>query len=170
MAAKTKKSDPFTVSTLREVAAFFHVPFDSVKTGWRGAGMPGRAGAWKLSDIAAWREKNRRQSTAPDVDSKSGSLAHRKAIAEATIAEENARAKKFKNDSHEGLVVNLAEAKLEVRKMFTRVKNRLEALPDELEMGFPSETRSQNKARAANTVNLLLQEMAAWSLKPDLPI
>jgi len=162
--AKSKKTARFVVGTLPEVAQFFNVPHDTVKTGWRPAGMPGKPGAYDLRAIVLWRESRRRDPAA--AEHKPNSLAHRKLLADTHNAEEMARAKKLKNDLAENRLVDLAAAKLEVNKMFLRVKARLEAVPDEMEMGFPAETRSQNRARLANSIYLLLKEMASWSLEP----
>ncbi|HWA99296.1 MAG TPA: hypothetical protein VG713_12425, partial [Pirellulales bacterium] len=62
MATATEKV--WVVRSLREVAEFFDVSPGTVRSDWRGSGMPGRNGAWDLREILRWRDSRRRDPSA----------------------------------------------------------------------------------------------------------
>lgn len=51
-----------------------------------------------------------------------------------------------------------------VAELCIRIKTRLEAIPDEMEMEFPVETRVDNKRSLENKIQNILREMSQWEL------
>lgn len=94
-------------------------------------------------------------------------LAKQKLQADVINSLEAARGKKLKNDQFEGrhwdkdLVVRTWSA------FCIRVKERLQAIPAELCVELPPEVRDPIRERWEQQIDLILREMAAWSLTDD---
>lgn len=159
IAAKRKA---WVVSTLPEVADFFSVAVSTVRGDWRPSGMPGEPGAWDLSEIMRWRDKRRTRNGVATADD--GDLAGRKRLAETLLVEEQHRKVLLGNEELTGELLPRRAVELSAAEMVLRIKGRLEFLPDEFEMTFPSETRHQNRADLSHKVTLLLRELAATKL------
>ena len=76
---------------------------------------------------------------------------------------------RLKNDEIEGRLVYADDIQRDVSAAFLRIKTRLEAVPNELEMIFPPEIRAQMKGEVADRVRLILLEMAAFRLEEGEP-
>ncbi len=76
-----------------------------------------------------------------------------------------ADAQEMKNQIAQSLLVQREDVLQEVAELILRIKTRLEAVPNEMEMDFPSEQRPQLKGVVANRIELILREMAGWQLE-----
>lgn len=87
--------------------------------------------------------------------------------AETLKLKQDTRGKRLKNDEYEGLLLPADEVRLWIASRFLRVKQRLEMLPDELQMLAPSALRPQLRADLANNIHALLMEMASWQSQAE---
>jgi hypothetical protein len=162
------KSPPWVVSSLREVAEFFDLALSTVKGEWRGAGMPGEPGKWNLKEILAWREARRKPARA-----ESGGDNHiaidGKQLSPAMLglleAYERYRRRKMANDKTAGELVSRVDAEQEAAELVVRLRERFEAVPDELQMEFPLRERATWRARLESKVRLILTELSSWGEK-----
>jgi len=155
---------PWIVETLREVAEFFEVSYATVKGEWRPARMPGEQGAWDLQEILRWRDARRKSPAAGashEVEIDGEPVTHAKLVTLEQL--EKYRTRRLKNDKAAGVLVDRLEVEREVGANYLRIKARLEAVPDELQMELPAKLRSQLRQRLESKVRLILTEIASWS-------
>lgn len=130
------------------------------------AGMPRETdGTYCYEDCLNWRLQN--------VHTRVGGIGGERppmSDLEREKLEEEIRYKRLKNDQTEGLLVDRQAAEQEINAMLVRLKTRLEAAPDEMEMRFPAETRADNKAEFQNYVHNLLKEISSWGSQWDQEI
>lgn len=129
--------------TQKDVAEFFGVSFDTVKTWMRnGAPRPATAKQYDLAAIARWVVNRRSVSTAVDTGTRTQQLTVRKLEAE-VLAKERA------NLQAAGVLVDrraiesqIGQLLIEARKMFERLPTRIQpAIPRELEATLITELR-----------------------------
>lgn len=124
---------------------------------------------WILDYRAAAASKSNTKGTAvPDADKqKKFDLINRKVRAETRKLIQEARGKKLKNDEHEGLLLPADDVRQWVASRFLRIKQRLELLPDELQMLAPASIRSQLRLDLSSAIYELLLEMSSWETKTE---
>jgi phage terminase Nu1 subunit (DNA packaging protein) len=159
---------PCTAYTLLDVSRFFGVAYDQVRKEWVQAGMPVQEkGVYQLHDILVWKRLRRQDGHNDEpTDLAQGDIEvmRRKRSAEALVKEEEARAKKLKNDIAEALVYDSEDVERSAAEMTARVRMRLESIPDEMEMMFPRECRVEMKQEVADKISLVLGEMSRWKI------
>lgn len=153
------------VGSLREVAEFFGVALSTVKGEWRPARMPGKAGAWDLKEILAWRDARRRPAAATsDPDNKVTIDGKDLSIGKLVTLEafERYRRRKIGNDRLAGELVSRDDVERGAAELVLRLKERFEAVPEELQMEFPGAQRVQWRQRLESKVRLILTDLASW--------
>lgn len=178
MRATTQKNDPTTtifkttmismakapwiVKSLADVSRFFRVARSTIGE-WRQAGAPGTKGAWDLSELYHWKTNRQRDPTAVDAANELvADAARRKKIADAKTSEARARKLEIENSVAVGEMVYHDEVQQSAAEMVLRIKNRLEACPDDFMMSFPRDTREQNTSDFQNFISHLLKELSSW--------
>jgi hypothetical protein len=118
-----------------------------------------------VAEVQQWRADNlaKRAVVPPPGETAGPSLAD---LQRAKCAEE-VRAKRLKNDLAEGQLLRRDAADRVLAELCLRVKARLEALPDELEMLLPADVRSVVKRDIDDKLRLVLKEMSAWTFDPN---
>lgn len=159
------ENDPWIVRTLADVARFFGVRLQTVKGDWRGNGMPGQAGAWDLREIVAWR--NERQGQSADNDAERNSQRAAATDWEAVKLKEDALLKRLRRKRLQGELVQLDVVMQSISETLIRIRDRLLAFPEEIEMGFPQETRGENVRSLESKIENLLREMSQWEITPS---
>lgn len=76
---------------------------------------------------------------------------------------QEARGRKLKNDEHESLLLPADDVRQWINEKFLRIKQRLELLPDELQMLAPSALRPQLRMDLVSAIHELLLEMSGWT-------
>lgn len=151
---------PWIVGSLREVAEFFGVAYQTAKI-WSAEGMPRSASGFDLSELARWdkeraiarlkRDRNPQQSeSVGDLDEQ--------------LKGEQIRKLKLANDLKEGRLVERDVVIQQASELCLRIKTRLESMPDEMEMTFPLETRVENKQDFGHRIWQVLKELAGWAI------
>ena len=144
-------ADRFTARTLSEVAQFFGVQPQTVRT-WRleSPPMPGHEGHWPLPEIVRWRHAKIVQTDAVQ--------AHRNEQLEATkLKNEKLRIEiAIKNRKW----VDREEVTHAMRIVCSRTRNRLENLPYNVAMLVPSDCKSQVIHSVTELIRLTLNELA----------
>ncbi len=134
----------------------------------------GSKGPWYKDQVEAFLKqtkhyeapgKGRRRAKPRDDAAVSGyvDLAEKIAQRKFDKLDEEARKLKLDNDEKAGLLVPRDDVAQEFAIHCLRIKERLEAMPDELQMEFPAEYRQQWRTRLEDKVRLILVEMAAWA-------
>lgn len=130
---------------------------------YKSDGMPGPddQSRYDVAKCKAWREENIRDREELDVSEL------KEALIRAELAKTEAQAAKLQlaNAKEAGELMYVADARQAMAERAIRIRLRLEACPQEMEMTFPEATRAQNVADFENYIHLLLKEMAAWALE-----
>lgn len=98
-----------------------------------------------------------------------GSNYQRKLAAEAACKEADAKKKQIELERLRGLLVERAAVAATLRKAITAIKNRVEALADELAMLFPPDQRAAITADVRESIRLALTELATLDDFVDEP-
>jgi len=77
---------------------------------------------------------------------------------------EQARNVKIRNDQLESKMILRDAAERVLADLCTAVKNRLEAIPDQIEMEIPRALRATVKRAVAHRIHQALTEMATWRI------
>lgn len=155
-----RKSPDIIVGSLRDVARFFDVHFDTVRTRWRDRGMPGEPGRWDLTAIMRWRNDGNAASTAE--------LRQKKLRAEVAKLEEIVRGKRRANDDAEEALVGRDDCERVWEWWKRTFRKRLAQLPDDLSPAFPEKTRDENIAQCRHMVARLDREVAEMPALEDV--
>lgn len=91
----------------------------------------------------------------------------RSRIANARLAEERRRKIEMENEQRAGRLVDRDEVRREFTECVLRIKARLEAIPQELEMLFPPEVRTQVTRDVRDKIALILRELARMKITED---
>ncbi len=75
---------------------------------------------------------------------------------------EDVRSRRLRNDKIEDLLTDRAAREQAEQERFLRLKGRLEAIPDEIEMMIPPEIRPDLKREIADAIHNMLKEIASW--------
>lgn len=148
---------PWIVDSLRDVSTFFNVGFDTIRKEWVSRGMPGEHGNYDLSAIYHWKSQRPRDPNNADLIVED-EVKRRTKHAEMLAAEEDARAKKLKNDENEGHLVVRADVRRQVVEWAVRVRTRIMSLPDRVAAIVPGEMKATVKKMASELVRVVLKE------------
>jgi hypothetical protein len=160
--AIARKTKSVVATSAASAAKLLDVSERTFRT-WLARGCPGGQGRYEIARIQEWRDNNiapRGGSAASS--SGDGSLASQKIAIEILERQENVRTKKLRNDLREGRLADVKEVQRQAAEMVTWIKDRLLAIPDELEMTFPAETRLQNKADVEISIRLILKKLSRF--------
>ncbi len=72
--------------------------------------------------------------------------------------------KKFKNELRKSRHVLREDAEHAIAELCVHIKNRLESIPDEIEMDIPRAVRAAVTRAVANKIRLVLIEMSRWTI------
>lgn len=146
------------VRSLKDVALAFGVHHDTVKKAWKGAGMPGKPGAYPLVRIALWRiqrlQEQHRAGSSADPESAAGLELRQLQI---KVAREELKLRREANE-----VVGREAALASVEQIFHRVRSRLEAMPEEISASLPQAIRGEQLAVWKKKLQLVLRELEGW--------
>lgn len=127
-------------------------------------GCPGKPGHYDLDEMQAWRDAHLQKKPERSALADTSQLLIEKLRHEVRKLREEARFKRNKNRRDEGAFYPKALVDQAWGEAFARIRNRLEAIPDELEMTFPSETRELNKDDCRQKIKSILREMSRWTI------
>lgn len=129
-----------TVSTLEEVARAFGVSSNTVKQSWRPQGMPGKSGAYKLTDIAAWRLEYLAEKEGGDRSLGSSSdreLARRQKAAEVEKVEIDVEGRRLKLEQLRGEVIDRHSVVETQSKIFRALQEYFLSSPEDFAPELP---------------------------------
>lgn len=122
----------------------------------------------------SWKEENIARNGPPTIGERSSGVVSRRyasheldeAEQRAKIAklEEEARGRRIKNDKEMGSLVYRDDVEQSATELTLRIKQRLEAIPIELEPEIPIDLRAQLTARWSEKIALILTEMSQMQL------
>lgn len=149
------------VSTLREVAGSFGITPQAVAK-WVSKGMPPPTKkGYDLEEIRSWLktigDARRHGSTGK------GDIREKKIRAEIRKIIQEERFKRLKNDKYESKLVSFDEVYQRGAKYLLRIAERLEAIPEEMQVLAPSECRSEFLESMKRYIFELKTEMSGWS-------
>lgn len=155
---------PGCVKTVTELAKIAGVHRRSVLDWKDRDGFPiepdGTYNLWKISE---WRERtfNKKTNTPAEIDGVDLNKAKaRKILADAQIAEEDAKAKELKNKQTLRELVSRVAVKRAINIIFTYLRQVLEAYPARAATEFPEETRSDNVESLKQFIRIELKKLA----------
>jgi phage terminase Nu1 subunit (DNA packaging protein) len=154
------------VKTLEEIAHHFGVTRQTVYE-WQRSKMPKKtAKGFSVAAIEKWRAERlasaaNRQRGAPK-SKETTDLQEQKLKAEISKIRQDAIGKKLKNDVACRKLVDADDVSQWIATNFLRIKQRLESLPDEMQVLFPSEYRPEAHDAMERYVFELLTEISGW--------
>lgn len=138
--------------------------------GWLAEGCPRGTEA----EIRAWRSANVRtdhleHSKRPEASSapkgkRKRTLAEHRLIADTAKIKADVAFRLMRNKKQAKELVSLSDVQREAAELAIRIKERLLAVPDEMETRFPAETRAANKSDFEEFIRQLLLEISNWSV------
>jgi hypothetical protein len=145
---------------------------------WRQEGMPGERGRYVIGEVEQWLRLQKPGSKGiPDsltADMMGVGIDHalrkvadqdprlRKQLAEADKLEEEARKLKRQNDEAEGQLLRRDDVEQAAAELCVRIRDRLEAIVDEVAMLIPEEVRNTVIDEIGHKLHLTLKEMSQW--------
>lgn len=117
----------------------------------------GVSGPWPISEVEAWVEARGR---------KSQGFADKDEAQLAKLAED-IRFRRLKNDVMERRLVDRSEFLGAVSRLVIRIKDRLQAIPEELCLELPTDLRDDIRAQWQSRIELILTEMSRWEEDQD---
>ena len=155
------------VKTLAELAEIIGVHRRNVTDWKKKEGFPIEAdGTYDLYKVGYWRSERNSQSNKSELSLEGVDLNEMKArriVAEALIAEEDAKAKSMRNRQSEGELISRVAVKQWVSRAFANLRQRCEAYPAEVATDFPEETRSDNVENFKRFMRLQMRKLASTS-------
>lgn len=148
--------EPRIVGTQQEVADAFGLHVQTVKV-WAGRGMPTHPEGYDLDAIAEWRASDGRRGSVVAT----GDEQRQRLLAQIRTLTADAENRELRNAKARGDVLDRADVVQTVGALCLRVKERLEALPEEIAMDLPTEVRATIQARWENQIAHVLTELAA---------
>ena len=147
-----------TYTKVSELAAAFEISLPTAKK-WRDKpGFPGgKVGPWRHSAVETFLASTRRAASQTI-----GNIGDEMAAERLGELRERHRKLKLENDERESILVPGDEVRQEFAMNLLRVKERLEAIPDELQMEVPAEVRLALVGRWREKVRLILVEISNW--------
>jgi hypothetical protein len=124
-------------------------------------GMPLFGPPYDIDGCRVWIRENV-QSRSRDDDTQGDPLTRRRLKWQTRKFREDARAKRMKNDQVAGRLLDTDEVKQWIAERFLRIKERLEAMPNELQVLAPSSIRATFREDIEKAVHRLLLEMSSW--------
>ncbi|MFO8014360.1 MAG: hypothetical protein R6X20_13770 [Phycisphaerae bacterium] len=137
------KGERWIVRTLGDVARFFRLTYDTIKT-WRRQGMPGTAGKFDLAEVVAWRDgrqKDPAQPTSPH----------------AALARVKAEREQFELQREQAAWVEVDPICRLIERTVNECRTVLDQLPDQLvaqlPQDLPAEALADCRARCARAID-----------------
>lgn len=124
------------------------------------AGMPGKAGAYDVEVCRTWIAENIR--TAPTETPAAGGVLEQIKRAELEIKKQDARARKLKTDRLANQLYSAEDIELGAAELTSRIKLRLEQLPDEVAQCVAAKERGVVRERVTQVIEQLLLQMSSW--------
>ncbi len=124
-------------------------------------------------EVAAWREENIEAGRPSLGERSSGSyresqdLDTREQLAKIACKEAEAAKREIENKILLGELGRRDVYEQGASELVNLIRARLEMLPDQITADAPSEIRSQERERIADTVHLILMEMSQWKLTTE---
>ena len=145
--------EPWIVGSLADVARFFRVHPDTVRT-WRRQGLPGDKGAWNLSAIVAWREGRRRATPEMIPGAAEGRFEAdaRKATADADLYE-------MKRDQRRGDLIDVDTVTRVYARHATHARALWEQAPDRLLGLLPATATGDDKRRFRAEATRIIEDV-----------
>jgi phage terminase Nu1 subunit (DNA packaging protein) len=113
--------------------------------------------AWRAANVAP-------RKGGPKAERPTGELQEALIRAQVAKLEAEAEAKELKNAQLRGELYDAEETEQAVSMLTSMIRNRLEAVPAEIEMEFPPEIRQQVKELVDTKLRLVLMEMSQWRM------
>lgn len=139
------------------------------KQGWNVKRLESIVGAYRASVDSRGRAIPGRSQTGADGDSTASvaDMQIAKLAAEVFKLQQEGEAKKLKNDLNKESLLDAHEVRQWIAERFLRIKQRIQSIPDEMQLLAPVEIRSQFRADMGNFTHELLLEMSSWKFKPE---
>ena len=152
------------LKTLAEVARAFNVSPDTIKTGWRSAGMPGQAGNYPLAEIIAWKlaRQLRAQGREPIAGGDEVTLTalDRKRQADARKATAQAAKEERSNEIQEGNCLYKDEAEQVLSQLIIQTRENFMRLPRAMVPRFPTDIADDLHGELERRIRDILTQMA----------
>lgn len=164
-----KKSDvgaPRHVGTTAELAVAIGRSLPMLDR-YLAAGLPLSGPPYDVAAVAEWVRQNVRPRTGRAADDEAEPILRKRNRLELQKMREDVRSKKRRNDKDEARLLPAEEVTQWVAQAFLRIRQRLEKLPDDLQVLVPSALRPEFRAAAEKKVHALLTEMSDWQLQLD---
>lgn len=137
---------------MAEVAEFFGLTDRTLRTWKSEPGFPVEDdGTYSPISIYEWKLS---------IEADEKEIRRRKITADMKVSEEEAKAKALKNRQTEGELVSREAVKRAVKRIFTYVRQVLEAYPARAATEFPEATRSDNVENFQRFIRLELRKLA----------
>lgn len=150
------KKNPWIVATYGELAEFFGVSRDTIRTEWA-VWMPGKNGRWDIREIVKARhERLMARRGGETIEDKE--VARRTRLAEMGQAEADERIKTLKADREAGRLLPAEDVQRQIVEWCVRIRTPLSALPDRMASIVPGEMKATIKKLAASQVQQVLKE------------
>ena len=174
---------PRYVKTKGEIATNFNVSLTTVNNWMLKPNFPPKSKrGWDLKKIKEWRDKDAfcvdslgrsipGMSANHDVSDEDAASMEQLRVAKITaeIAKLNQEvaAKKLKNDKTRKSLVERDEVDQWAATSFLRIRQRLESIPRELQIGVPQAVRDVVFSESSNIIHNILKEMSLWAFEPE---
>ena len=128
--------------------------------------MPGRKGEWDLRAIQKGKERRTRDPATFESNGSSNVQAATAAARALKLKEEH-RKLKLQNDILEKQLVYRELVERSAARLAVQIKNRLESIPEQMEMLFPTDQRRELSDEVAEHISGVLLEMSRWDAFDD---
>lgn len=137
---------------------------------WFSRGCPGRPGCYDLDEIEAWRSANiaePRGGRERQASSGEGTLQEQKLRSEIAKLDEEVLLKQLKRKLFEGELMRRDDVLQQLSELVLYIKSQIEAIPDQMEMEFPAETRAENRSRLDALLRMLLWKLSEFTMQTE---
>ncbi len=154
--------------TLTELAREFGMTPQAIHKWNYRPGFPGRGPkGFDIEAIRKWRDERRAetamlQGTGGQSREDAGDLKALKTKHEVAKLRQETRFKRLKNDLLEERLIDYDDVSRWIAEKFLRVKQRLQSLPNEMQVLAPAEQRGMFRASLESFICELLMEMEGW--------
>lgn len=151
------KKTTWIVSTYAELAEFFGVSRDTIRSEWA-VWMPGKPGRWDIREIVKARHERTMARGGRGETLEDKEVSRRTRLAEMGQAEADERIKQLRADREAGRLLPTEDVQRQIADWCVRIRTPLSALPDRMASIVPGEMKATIKKLAASQVQLVLKE------------
>lgn len=148
------------IETKADLATFLQTSATTIQKWTKHADFPGgRDGPWEGDDVLEFLTAEGSPLATPSAGQSQD------ARAKTLLQLEQLRWRKLRNDEMEGRFIDRAAALDAVTRLVIRIRDRLQAIPEEVTAELPADIRHTMQRRMEEKIALILTEMAQWQLE-----